>query len=229
MIETITIIKKGEKQNMENRVYLYGLVVSNPKTCDDYYGSDYCNMDLSVQRLSGIVDTIPLTIHRKLIEKHKIKLGDNLAVLGEFRSYNKIENNRSRLMLTMFVHEVTDDIDVANPNIIELSGYVCKLPVYRTTPFNREIADLLIACNRSGNKSDYLPAIAWGRNARFAKNITVGEQIHISGRLQSREYQKRLDDGTVQTRTAYEISINQIDCENANAQNGDTNFILNNL
>jgi len=214
---------------MENRVYLYGLVVSNPTTCDDYYGSDYCNLDLSVQRLSGIVDTIPLTMHRNLIEKHNVKLGDNIAILGEFRSYNKIENNRSRLMLNAFVHEITDEIDTTNPNIIELSGYVCKMPIYRTTPFNREIADLLIASNRTGNKSDYLPAIAWGRNARFAKNITVGEQIHISGRIQSREYQKRLDDGTVQTRTAYEISINQIDCENANSQNGDTNFILSNL
>jgi len=229
MLKTITQIKKEKNKKMENRVYLYGLVVSNPTICDDYYGSDYCNLDISVQRLSGIVDTIPLTIHNNLLKQHAIKLGDNIAIIGEFRSYNKIENNRSRLILTTYVHEITDDIDTANPNIIELSGYICKMPVYRTTPFNREIADLLIACNRSGNKSDYLPAIAWGRNARFAKNINVGEQIHICGRIQSREYQKRLEDGTVQTRTAYEISINQIDCEGANSQNGDTNFILSNL
>lgn len=212
---------------MENRVYLYGLVVSNPSTSDDYYGNDYCNLQISVQRLSSIVDTIPITIHKDLVNQYNIKLGDNLGVIGEFRSYNKIENNRSRLMLSVFVNEITDNMDTNNPNLIELSGYICKIPVYRTTPFNREIADLLIACNRSGNKSDYLPAIAWGRNARFAKNIVVGEQIHISGRLQSREYQKRLEDGSIQTRTAYEISINQIDCENANEQNGDTKFILN--
>lgn len=214
---------------MENKVYLYGLVVSNPTSCDHYYGSDYCNFQISVRRLSSIVDTIPVTIHKDLVAQYDIKLGDNLAVIGEFRSYNKIENNRSRLMLSVYVHEITDEIDTTNPNLIELSGYICKAPVYRTTPFNREIADLLIACNRSGNKSDYLPAIAWGRNARFAKNIMVGEQIHILGRIQSRDYQKRLDNGDVQTRTAYEISINQIDCENANSQNGDTNFILNNL
>lgn len=214
---------------MENKVYLYGLVVSNPTPCDDYYGSDYLNIQISVRRLSSIIDTIPVILHRDLVEQYNVKLGDNLAVIGEFRSYNKIENNRSRLMLSVFVHEITDEIDTTNPNVIELAGYICKMPVYRTTPFNREIADLLIACNRSGNKSDYLPAIAWGRNARFAKNIIVGEQIHILGRIQSREYQKRLDNGDVQTRTAYEISINQIDCENANGQNGDTNFILNNL
>ncbi len=213
---------------MENKVYLYGMVVSNPTPCDDYYGSDYCNIQISVRRLSSIIDTIPVTLHRDLVEQYNVKLGDNLAILGEFRSYNKIENNRSRLMLSVFVHEITDEIDTTNPNIIELSGYICKLPVYRTTPFNREIADLLIACNRNSNRSDYLPAIAWGRNARFAKNIMVGEQVHILGRIQSREYQKRLDNGEMQTRTEYEISIKEIDCQSANYQNGDTNFILSN-
>lgn len=213
---------------MENRVYLYGLVISKPVESGEFYGSDYCDLQLSVKRLSSIVDTIPLTIHKDLIREHNIELGTNLAVIGEFRSYNKIENGRSRLMLSVYVNEITDEVDETNPNIIELSGYLCKTPIYRTTPFNREIADLLIACNRSNNKSDYLPAIAWGRNARFAKNMSVGEQISISGRIQSREYQKRLESGVTETRTAYEISINQIACESFNAQSGDTNFIVNN-
>lgn len=213
---------------MENSVYLYGLVVKQPVPSDEFYGSDYCDLQLSVRRLSSIVDIIPITIHKDLVAKYQIALGSTVALLGEFRSYNKIENGRSRLMLSVFVTAVTEEIDETNPNIIELSGYVCKMPVYRTTPFNREIADLLIASNRANNKSDYLPAIAWGRNARFAKNLAVGEQISISGRIQSREYQKRLDSGITETRTAYEISINQIACENANDQNGETNFIVNN-
>lgn len=213
---------------MENSVYLYGLVVKQPTPSDEFYGSDYCDLQLSVRRLSSIVDTIPITMHKDLVAKHQITLGSTVALLGEFRSYNKIENGRSRLMLSVFVTAVTEDIDETNPNIIELSGYICKMPIYRTTPFNREIADLLIASNRANNKSDYLPAIAWGRNARFAKNLAVGEQISISGRIQSREYQKRLDSGITETRTAYEISINQIVCENANAQNGETSFIVNN-
>ena len=213
---------------MENSVYLYGLVVKQPVPSDEFYGSDYCDLQLSVRRLSSIVDTIPITIHKDLVAKYQIALGSTVALLGEFRSYNKIENGRSRLMLSVFVTAVTEEIDETNPNIIELSGYICKMPVYRTTPFNREIADLLIASNRANNKSDYLPAIAWGRNARFAKNLAVGEQISISGRIQSREYQKRLDSGITETRTAYEISINQIACENANGQNGETNFIVNN-
>lgn len=213
---------------MENAVYLYGLVANEPVTSGEFYGSDYCDLQLSVRRLSSIVDTIPVTISRRLVEEHQICAGMNLAVRGEFRSYNKIENGRSRLMLSVFVTEVTDEIDEANPNLIELSGYICKLPIYRTTPFNREIADLLIACNRNDNKSDYLPAIAWGRNARFARNLAVGEQITIFGRIQSREYQKRLENGVTETRTAYEISISQITCESINSQNGDVNFIVNN-
>ncbi len=213
---------------MENRVYLYGLVISQPKESGDFYGSDYCDLQLSVKRLSSIVDIIPITIHKDLLEEHNIALGSNLAVFGQFRSYNKIENGRSRLMLSVFVDEVTNEIDDQNPNIIEISGHLCKTPIYRTTPFNREIADLLIASNRNSNKSDYLPAIAWGRNARFAKNMAVGEQINISGRIQSREYQKRLEDGSTQVRVAYEISINQLSCENANSQMGDSNFVVNN-
>ncbi len=210
---------------MENRVYLYGLVVNEPTNGDEFYGSEYCNLQLSVRRLSNIVDTIPLTIHKDLIAKHNITLGCNIAVLGEFRSYNKLDNGRSRLMLSVFVNEISEEIDETNPNQIELTGYVCKMPIYRTTPFNREIADLLIACNRSNNKSDYLPAIAWGRNARFAKNLNIGEQVEIIGRIQSREYQKRLDSGLTETRTAYEISISQIISERLNE---DTNYVVNN-
>ena len=210
---------------MENRVYLYGQVVNQPTAGDEFYGSEYCNLQLSVRRLSNIVDTIPLTIHKDLIADHNITAGSNIAVLGEFRSYNKLDNGRSRLMLSVFVTEITDAIDETNPNQIELTGYICKMPIYRTTPFNREIADLLIACNRSNNKSDYLPAIAWGRNARFAKGLNVGEQVDIIGRIQSRDYQKRLESGQTETRTAYEISISQIISERMNE---DTNFVVNN-
>ena len=210
---------------MENRVYLYGQVVNQPTAGDEFYGSEYCNLQLSVRRLSNIVDTLPLTVHKDLIARHNITMGSNIAVLGEFRSYNKLDNGRSRLMLSVFVTEITDEIDETNPNQIELTGYICKMPIYRTTPFNREIADLLIACNRSNNKSDYLPAIAWGRNARFAKNLNVGEQVEIIGRIQSRDYQKRLESGQTETRTAYEISISQIISEH---MNDDANFVVNN-
>lgn len=139
-----------------------------------------------------------------------MKEGSVLCALGQFRSYNKLEGGRSRLMLTVFVREVLSAPPSANPNSVVLSGYICKPPVYRTTPFNREIADLLIAVNRSYNKSDYIPAIAWGRNARFVAKMAVGDRIVLSGRIQSREYQKKQPDESFITMTAYEVSISKL-------------------
>lgn len=177
---------------------------------------------LSVSRLSGMADNIPVTLSEELCTNasitQAIKEGITLSVRGQFRSHNKIIGDRSKLMLAVHATEAFLDAQpngnvvtfAENPNSIELVGFVCKAPIYRTTPFNREIADLLIAVNRSANKSDYIPAIAWGRNARFAKNLLIGEKVCLRGRVQSREYQKRLDDDTVETRTAYEISVNTI-------------------
>ncbi|MBO5851276.1 MAG: single-stranded DNA-binding protein, partial [Clostridia bacterium] len=128
----------------------------------------------------------------------------------QFRSYNKQVDGKSKLMLTVFVKEVVDDDVYKNPNNIVLSGYICKPPIYRTTPFNREIADVLVAVNRAYNKSDYIPCIALGRNARFVKNLSVGEKIAISGRIQSREYQKKLSETEVVTLTAYEVSVSKL-------------------
>lgn len=138
-----------------------------------------------------------------------------LALTGQFRSYNKLEETRSRLMLSVFVRELLPYDEETNPNEAELSGYICKPPVYRTTPFKREICDLLLAVNRAFNKSDYIPCIAWGRNARFVKTLPVGERIKINGRIQSREYQKQLENGDIVVKTAYEVSISRITVEKA--------------
>ena len=137
-------------------------------------------------------------------------MGAPLCALGQFRSYNKLEGGRSRLMLTVFVRELLAPVPTQNPNSIVLSGYICKPPVYRTTPFNREIADLLLAVNRAYNKSDYIPCIAWGRNARFVQNLKVGDRVALSGRIQSREYVKRLSETQSVTMTAYEVSVSKL-------------------
>jgi single-stranded DNA-binding protein len=130
-------------------------------------------------------------------------------------------------MLTVFVREILEEAPIKNPNSIVLTGYVCKQPVYRTTPFNREIADILIAVNRSYNKSDYIPCIAWGRNARFAKNLSVGEKIAVCGRIQSREYQKRVTDDEIKVLTAYEVSISKLLAyDNAQEFDADSEFNL---
>ena len=168
---------------------------------------------LCVNRLSGMYDKIPVILPDELCTC--LREGQLITVSGAFISYNELVGDKSKLILMVratSIREVTDD-DNFNPNSIDLVGFVCKQPIYRTTPFNREITDLLIAVNRSANKSDYIPAIAWGKNARFAKNLLVGEKIRINGRVQSREYQKRFEDDTVETRTAYEVSINSIERE----------------
>lgn len=192
-----------------NKVYVYGKIISEATFSHEVFGEGFYEFFVEVKRLSGQADILPVTISERLMGEGT-KPGEYLCALGQFRSYNKIENGRSRLMLTVFVREVLDVQPCKNPNSIVLSGYICKPPVYRTTPFNREIADLLIAVNRSYNKSDYIPAIAWGRNARFVRNLTVGDKVALSGRIQSREYQKKQADESFVTMTAYEVSISKL-------------------
>ena len=193
-----------------NKVYVSGEIVSDASFSHEVYGEGFYEFFVRVMRLSGQADILPVTLSERLIQGGMLGKGKTICALGQFRSYNKIENGRSRLMLTVFVRELLDELPDKNPNSILLSGYICKPPVYRTTPFNREIADILIAVNRAYNKSDYIPCIAWGRNARFVKNLTVGDKIAISGRIQSREYQKKLSEAEVKTMTAYEVSVSKL-------------------
>ena len=192
-----------------NKVYLCGAIVSKAEFSHEVFGEGFYEFFVRVNRLSGQADTLPVTISERLMTP-EMQVGQTLCALGQFRSYNKLEGGRSRLMLTVFVREVLSQAPSANPNSVVLSGYICKPPVYRTTPFNREIADLLIAINRSYNKSDYIPAIAWGRNARFVSKMEVGDRVVLSGRIQSREYQKKQADESFVTMTAYEVSISKL-------------------
>lgn len=210
-----------------NKVFISGEIVSDAEFSHEVYGEGFYEMKVLVRRLSGQGDLLPVTISERLINDKDLKLGKQINALGQFRSYNKLVEGKSKLMLTVFVRELLDTAIIKNPNSIVLSGYICKQPVYRTTPFNREIADVLIAVNRSYNKSDYIPCIAWGRNARFAKNLEVGEKICVSGRIQSREYQKRLEDDQIKIMTAYEVSISKLSAyENAENFDIDEEFNL---
>ncbi len=192
-----------------NKVYIMGEIVSEATFSHEVYGEGFYEFYVKVMRLSGQADILPVTVSERLIQSSDLKVGSILSAVGQFRSYNKLEGGRSRLMLTVFVRELVAPSD-RNPNSIVLSGYICKPPVYRTTPFNREIADLLLAVNRAYNKSDYIPCIAWGRNARFVQNLKVGDRVALSGRIQSREYQKRFSETESVTMTAYEVSISKL-------------------
>ncbi len=188
-----------------NRVTLSGSVKGELVYSHSVYSEAFYTCFLQVPRLSGVSDLLPLTISERLLATSAITDGAEITVTGQLRSYNKFIRGASRLILTIFALEVSFSEEVVNS--IVLTGYLCKQPTYRVTPFSREITDLLLAVNRSYNKSDYIPAIAWGRNARFAGTLGIGDCISITGRVQSREYKKHLSEGNEETRTAYEVSI----------------------
>ena len=211
-----------------NCVTLIGKVASDKRLSHETFGEKFYLFDLEVMRLSDIADIIPITVSERLLTDFDLSIGNQIIVDGQFRSYNNYENEKNRLVLTVFAKDIqeydkvkeqeesTEQDDEENEgtekkgevtNEIVLIGYICKKPIYRQTPFGREIADILLAVNRAYNKSDYIPCIAWGRNARFCQNIEVGTEIKITGRIQSRTYEKKFEDGTSETRVAYEISI----------------------
>lgn len=211
---------KIEQMN-NNRVFLSGTVESEPKFSHETFGEAFYDVILLVPRLSNHLDRVPVTVSEKMLSGGNFEVGKYVCIKGQFRSYNKIEENKSKLMLTVFVREVCDFEEDMNPNIIEITGFICKEPTYRTTPFNREICDCLIAVNRAYNKSDYLPCIAWGRNAKFVSGLAVGTKVGIVGRIQSREYQKHLETGETISRIAYEVSVNKIQTDEQEITRGE--------
>ncbi len=197
-----------------NMVTISGKVVSNVEFSHEVYGEGFYYFMLDVPRLSDSNDRIPVTISERLASKDKLEIGTVIEVEGQFRSYNSYNNEGNRLLLTVFARDITfleDEKKIKNPNQIYLNGYICKKPIYRTTPFGREITDILLAVNRPYNKSDYIPCIAWGRNARFSENRTVGDNIKVWGRIQSRTYQKKLESGDILSKVAYEVSISKME------------------
>lgn len=203
-----------------NHLVLVGKVTSDKKFSHEIYGEKFYIFDLEVPRLSGNADIIPITISERLLESEDLAIDKKVVIEGQFRSYNSYQNERNKLVLTVFAKDVKfvenqdEEIQASKDfvsNEVTLNGYICKKPIYRQTPFGREIADLLLAVNRAYNKSDYIPCIAWGRNARFCENIEVGTEVKIIGRVQSRTYEKKYEDGTSETKVAYEVSISSLE------------------
>ena len=207
-----------------NYLTLVGKVTGEKKFSHEIYGERFYIFNLEIPRLSGVSDLIPITISERLISEDTLTEGQKLLVKGQFRSYNSYESEKNRLILTVFAKDVKviseeeqseEENEITKKDVITnevvLVGYICKKPIYRQTPFGREIADILLAVNRAYNKSDYIPCIAWGRNARFCQNLEVGAQIKLVGRVQSRTYEKKHEDGSVETRVAYEVSVGSLE------------------
>lgn len=206
-----------------NYLTLVGKVTGEKKFSHEIYGEKFYVFNLEIARLSGNADIIPITVSERIITDEMLMQGKQLLVKGQFRSYNSYDNEKNRLILTVFAKDVVE-VEENNEeeenemtkkdtvtNEVVLVGYICKKPIYRQTPFGREIADVLLAVNRAYNKSDYIPTIAWGRNARFCQNLEVGTKVKLVGRVQSRMYEKKHEDGTVENRVAYEVSIGSLE------------------
>ena len=208
-----------------NYLILVGKVTSDKRFSHEIYGESFYIFNLEIPRLSGNEDIIPVTISERLFASFDLEIGKKVIVEGQFRSYNSYENERNRLVLTVFakdIKEYSEDSEKENEsNEVILNGYICKKPIYRQTPFGREISDILLAVNRAYNKSDYIPCIAWGRNARFCQNMPVGTEVKILGRVQSRIYEKKFDDDRVEQRIAYEVSIASLEIIDKKEENVD--------
>ena len=207
-----------------NYLELVGKITSEKVFSHEIYGESFYIFNLEVPRLSGTADCIPITISERLISNFDLSIGKKVEIEGQFRSYNTYENQRSRLVLTVFAKDIREHQEPSEEepvrekisNEVVLVGYICKKPIYRKTPFGREISDILLAVNRAYNKSDYIPCIAWGRNARFCENMEVGTEVKVVGRVQSRMYEKKHEDGTIEPRVAYEVSVGSLELVNKN-------------
>jgi len=217
--------------NVNNETALTGTIEEELRFSHEIYGEAFYSFVLKVMRLSDICDYINVTVSERLIQNMELHVGTSVSVSGQFRSYNNYCETGNRLILTVFARDIriNDEGDFENndqnPNHIYLNGFLCKPPVYRTTPFGREITDLLIAVNRAYNKSDYIPCIAWGRNARYSSSLKVGDNIRIWGRIQSREYQKRISEDETITKTAYEISVSKMEVASLGCSESDEDII----
>ena len=197
-----------------NQVIMAGEIVSEFVFSHEVFGEGFYMLEISVRRLSNSYDVIPLMISERLIDVTQDYRGETIAVSGQFRSYNRHEEKKNRLVLSVFVRDLEfaeEEPESSRTNQIFLEGYICKMPVYRKTPLGREIADLLVAVNRPYGKSDYIPCICWGRNARYASGFEVGAHIQLWGRIQSREYTKKISEEEIERRIAYEVSVSKLE------------------
>ena len=196
-----------------NVAVISGKIVSELTFSHEVYGEGFYCFTVSIMRLSNTFDEIPVIVSERLADAKEFKLGRFVKIDGQFRSYNSLSGG-PKLSLMVFardVHFIDDEESMVNINQVVLNGFICKPPIYRTTPFNREITDILLAVNRAYNKSDYIPCISWGRNARYCGKRSVGDNVRIIGRIQSRQYQKKLPSGEVLTKTAYEVSVSKLE------------------
>lgn len=194
-----------------NNVEIGGEIIEEPEFSHEIYDEKFYKFSIKTKRLSEYEDILPVIISERLVNLNDIKVGSIVKIFGQFRSYNLQTETRNKLVLSIFVKDIefTDDESILTTNDANFIGYICKEPVYRKTPLGREIADVLVAINRTYRKSDYIPCILWGRNAKYCETLNVGDLVKLNGRIQSRSYEKKLENGEVLKKTAYEVSVSK--------------------
>ncbi len=194
-----------------NNVLIGGEIVEGIEYSHEIFDEKFYKFSIKSKRLSDQEDVLPVIISERIMDLNEIKIGKIVKIEGQFRSYNLQQEKRNKLVLSIFVKQIefTDDENILKINVANFIGYICKTPIYRTTPLGREIADVLVAVNRTYKKSDYIPCILWGRNAKFCESLPVGTEVKLTGRIQSRPYEKKLDSGEIIKRVAYEVSVSK--------------------
>ena len=194
-----------------NNVEIGGEIIEEPEFSHEIYDEKFYKFSIKTKRLSEYEDILPVIISERLVNLNDIKVGTIVKIFGQFRSFNLQTETRNKLVLSIFVKDIefTDDESILTTNDANFIGYICKEPVYRKTPLGREIADVLVAINRTYRKSDYIPCILWGRNAKYCETLKVGDLVKLNGRIQSRSYEKKLENGEVLKKTAYEVSVSK--------------------
>jgi single-stranded DNA-binding protein len=200
--------------NENNEVYMAGEIISDFQFSHEVFGEKFYIFDLKINRLSGKFDVLPIMVSERILDVTNSPVGADVEIEGQLRSYNQNKDGKSKLVLSIFAETITNLDEPKNANIVTLQGFVCKQPNYRKTPLGRDISDFTIAVNRPYAKSDYIPSIAWGRNAIYLTEQPVGTEIRVVGRFQSREYTKKLENGESKIRTAFEFSSSRLEVVN---------------
>lgn len=198
----------------DNNITVFGLVAEEPVFNHEAFGEKFFKMMVSVNRVSGTVDTLPVLISERIADMKKLKTGACVMITGRIKSYNEHIGEKSKLILAIFTEIIEiyeNEVELPFNNDVVLRGFICKEPNYRVTPLGREITDVLIAVNRAYGKSDYIPCIVWGRTAKFVGHLPVGTHIEMAGRFQSRPYTKKISEDEIENRVAYEVSVSKIE------------------
>lgn len=203
-------MKNAQNAMHYNSAKITGRMISSLTPCPTSGRVKLYQGMMEVERLSGTIDYIPVVVHEKLAETLPKLLGELVEVIGQISTCNRAIDGKTRLIVDLYAYSINVIKDAPHGNEVVLRGTVCKDPIFRVTPKGREICDLMLAVSRPNGRASYIPCVIWGREAREARSVNIGDVLEVHGRFQSRVYDKQYEDGTVESRTTYEVSVAKV-------------------